>query len=382
MEDKRKRVLFIAFLTILLLPFIQKSLAIIDSGGLYGDYTVAPDMAFSWDKWWDGAYQHAKNEYLNDNGGFRVDMVHINNQVDYWLFKKLHSNSVVLGKNKVLYQADYITSKQGKDFIGHDSALYIMLKLKAIQDTMTRSGKTLILAFAPCKAFYYPNDYPANLDGPQLAPSNYTAFTHLADSLHINKIDFNAWLLAMKDTSKELLYSRQGIHWTVYGSLLAEDSLTRCIEGLRGIQMPHITWTNATHTSKARDTDDDINKALNLIIPVTTELFTYPDLIFNDDTTRKKPKVIYIGDSFIFTWVHNNYMNYTNADWEYYYYFRQVVNQGNKDTGGWLPIENYDWQSKLKTMDCIVIMYTSHNLHALGNGFIEQAFNYYYPAKK
>ncbi len=382
MEQKIKNILFRICFTVMLLPFLQLCTNAIDSAGLFGDYTNSPDVIFTWAKWWNGSYQQGKSAYVNDQGGFRRDLVRTNNQVDYWLFKKLHCNSVVLGKNQNLYQPDYINAYYGRDFIGKDSALHQMIKLKAIQDTLSRLGKTLILAYSPCKAFFYPDDYPDELKGPHIAPTNYQTFLHLADSLKLNQVDFNAWFVHMKETSKEVLYPRQGIHWSVYGALLAADSLTRYIEQLRQIKMQHMALNNLRHSSRSEDTDEDVFKALNLIFPIYTDNFTYPEIVFKEDSTRTKPKVIYIGDSFCINWIHDNYMQFSNTNWEFWFYFHQVINQDNRDKSeNWIPMNSYDWKNKIKNADCIVIMYTSHNLHELGNGFIEQSYDYFYPVK-
>jgi hypothetical protein len=382
MEQKTKKILFLICFSVMLLPFLQLCTNIVESAGLYGDYTNSPDVNFSWAKWWDGSYQQGKAAYVNDQGGFRRDLVRANNQVDYWLFKKLHCNSVVLGKNNCLYQPDYINAYYGRDFIGKDSALHQIMKLKAIQDTLARMGKTLVLAYSPCKAFYYPDDFPDDLKCTKAGPTNYQTFLQLADSLHLNQIDFNAWFLKIKQTSKDVLYPREGIHWSVYGALLAADSLTRYMEQLRHTKMQHMGWTSLRHSSRSEDTDEDVFKALNLIFPIYTDTFTYPEMVFKEDSTRTKPKVIYIGDSFCINWIHDNYMQFSNTNWEFWFYFHQIINQNNRDNpDGWIPINNYDWIGKIKSTDCIVIMYTSHNLHQLGNGFIEQAYAYFYPER-
>lgn len=383
MRDKTKNWLFRFLLLLLMMPFFQGGLRMVTTLRLWGDFTNAPDVYFSWNDWWSGTYQQQKNNYFNDQVGFRQDLVRINNQVDYSLFKKLHSNSVVLGSNQCLYQKDYINAYYGRDFVGADKILTVLIKLKAVQDTLTKLGKTVILAHAPCKAFFYPDDFPDDLKGPHVAPSNYQAYVRIADSLGINQIDYNSWFLSMKDRRKELLYSKQGIHWTVYGSLLAADSLISYVEKKRNIHMPHIYWTKTDTSSRARETDDDIYKALNLILPITRETFTYPDVKFSDDSTKTKPKVIYIGDSFISNFIHDRLMEHTNSDWEYWFYFNVVAYQNSgDDPATWRHIEDYDWMDKIKHTDCILIMYTSHNLFQLGNGFIERTYDYFYPAKK
>jgi SGNH hydrolase-like domain, acetyltransferase AlgX len=381
MENKKAR-LFILLYVALALPLLQKSFGLTETKWLKGDVSNSADVDFSWNTWWDGTYQLKKNSYFNDQAGFRPDLVRINNQLDYWLFKKLHSGFVVIGKNHCLYQEDYINSYYGRDYVGYDSISNRLTKLKAIQDTLASLGKTIVLIHAPCKAFFYPEYFPDRMKGAKVAPTNYETCVRLADSLKINQVDFNARFISLKKTCPELLYPMQGIHWTVYGSLLAGDSLTRYMEGLRHVQMPHIVWSKSERTIKARDTDDDLFSILNLILPITKEQFTYPQYSFANDSTKYRPRAIYIGDSFISNWIHDGFMANVNREWEYWFYFNLIVNAVSGDNpANCAKVQDSDWMAKIRKADCVVLMYTSHNMNQLGNGFIEKAYDYYYPEK-
>jgi hypothetical protein len=376
-----KRRLFLFILAMMLLPLVQTQFHFIESGGLFGDFSNAENINFSWKGWWDGSYQKGKTDYINDQFGFRPDFLRINNQIDYWLFRKLHSNSVVMGKNNCLYQTDYIKAYCGKDYIGADSIRKQLARLKALQDTLERLGKTIIVVHTPCKASFYPDNFPEEMECKENGISNFQTFKHIGDSLHINQIDFNSWYAAQRYKSKALLYSKQGIHWTVYGSLLVADSLTSYIEHKRNITLPHITWSKIEHTHKAKFTDADIAQALNLIFPVTTETFSYPDVHYTNQPTNLK--TIYSGDSFVWTLISDGWMEHTNKDWQFWYYFHEIKNQ--KAMAGEAPtynIPDYDWKSAMTNTDCIILLYTAHNLCQFGNGFIEQAYNYYYPNKQ
>ena len=94
-----------------------------------------------------------------------------------------------------------------------------------------------------------------------------------------------------------------------------------------------------------------------------------------------KPKVIYIGDSFLFQWMDQWFFDNTNFDWQIWYYFRKVYDRPTLNGKQMVAIANYDWLSELNKNDCIVVMYTSHNLHELGEGFIEKAYAHYYPER-
>lgn len=377
MQSSIKSGLFIFLFAVLSLPMVQQYFPLVKSGGLNGYFATAPNIEFSWSKWMNSYYQDSTTRYLNDNTGFRADLIRINNQIDFSLFDKVHSEWRILeGKHNTAYQDVYIYAYTGRDYIGYDSIYHRMKKLRAIQDTLERLGKTVLLIHAPNKAYFYPEDIPDELAKTRSARTNLNTYLRVGDSIGIHQADFNGWFMSMKSISKELLYPRQGFHWSVYGSWLAADSLARYIEQTRNIHMRRPVMGNISHTTKAQDTDDDLVKGFNIIFPVTTETFSYPDIAYSQDTTR--PRVIYIGDSFLFTWMNSGFMDNTNAQWQIWYYFRYLLNSSNRAPEQ-TPLGDMDWVQEIEHTDCVILMYTSRNLAQMGDGFIEQAYAHYYP---
>ncbi len=378
--------LFILLMLILAFPLLQQGLSFYDSGKVNGAVVAAGDSTFSWDKWWEGSYQKQKNLYLNDNTGCRPDLVRINNQVDYWLYNKLHANGVVIGQDECLYEKFYIDEYYGLDFLGETVIREKLRKLKKVQDTLERLGKTFVFVYAPSKAYYFPDKFPKELELKQKKnATNYETFKRMGDSTGIHQLDFNAWFLSMKASSKELLFSRLGTHWTVYGSLLAEDSLIKYIERSRNIQMPEVQWKEVVRTDTPRRTDDDLAAGLNLLTKFKKERFTYPKYGYNFGENKTQPKAIYIGDSFVWTWVNNRLMHSINKDWDVWYYFNEAWN--DKSFSGFepmRPIENFDWAKELLGTDCLIALYTPANFKGFNydGAFIDKMYQYFYPDKK
>ena len=200
------------------------------------------------------------------------------------------------------------------------------------------------------------------------------------DSLGINQVDVDNWFLSMKHTSKEPHFSKQGIHWSVYGAILAEDTLVKFMEQRRHIRMPHPAWSEIVRTNMLREGDNDVAADLNLIFPEADETMSYPVLKDEPpDSTKKKPKVIYLGDSFAFKLLLSGKMDKLNSECEYWGYFDEV--HGIKPDK-FTYIRNYDWKAALDKTDCLVLIYTTFNYAHLGDGFIEAAYDHYYPAKE
>jgi hypothetical protein len=376
-EQIKKRLLYGA-LILLLLPALQQQFHFIHSGKLKGGFKEAVDSTFSISSWLSATYQHQHEQYINDHTGFRPDIVRINNQLDYSLFDICHAEWTVKGKDNYLFQGPYILAYYGRDFVGYDNALQKALKLKALQDTLARLGKSLILAYLPSKATFYPEYFPADRVEARMQMTNHNYFRHVGDSLGINQVDMDAWFLSMKGKSHEPLFSKQGIHWTLYGAILGGDSLMRYVEKLRHIHIQHPQWSGMEHTDNLRAGDDDVASELNLIFPVAHETMAYPVIHDTTDTTGKI-NAIYIGDSYAQKMVEFGILHYMNNQCELWSYYNEMHDiNGHK----FAYIRDYNWQAAINRADIVVIAYTSFNFPVLGNGFIEQAYDYYYPHSK
>lgn len=381
MEYKIKNGLFIFLFIVLLLPAAQQFLPFAESGKLYGFFEESKYRPFSWSGWWDGSYREETSKYLNDQAGFRADIVRMNNQLEYTLFGKLRGAWLAPGKDHYLFQTHHINAYYGRDYIGYNAIRTKLSKYKAICDTLSRLGKTIILIHSPCKAFYYPEYLPDAYKSAVRQSTNYETYSRLADSMNINQIDFNAWFVSMKQTTTHPLYTKQGIHWSVYGSLLAADSLINYLEGKRNKHMRHPVWTSIVRTNVPRDPDDDLAKTTNLVYPLVTETFSYPVLFYAQSATAVRPATIYIGDSFLDTWQNSGLLDSINTGWQIWNHFSGIKNKDYRQSTPDLNITNYDWIDAVKNTDCIIIMYTSFNMNELGDGFIEKTFDHFYPSK-
>ncbi len=378
--------LFTLFSVVLLLPFLQQCLHFVESGPLLGAFTGSADVTFSYKGWWDGSYQKQKTLFVNDSVGFRPDLVRLNNQVDFVFFNKLHAGETYAGPGNYLFQKAYVDEYDGADCMGAAKIRDELIKLKLIQDTLERLGKTFILVYAPSKPYFFPDKIPGILraTGGQKM-SDYKIFRRLGDSLMIKQLDFNALFVAMKDTSQGGLMTKQGCHWSKYGSLLAADTLIKFIERDRKIKMPEIVVTKMHYTDTAQSPDNDLAATTNLIFPITKERFCYPEFHYESAKGAVKPKVIYIGDSFIWLWIYDGLMQNTNSDWEYWSYFRDVLNiktiQGESPNS---DIQHSNWKKSLMDADCIVVTFTPVNLHLFDRDdfFIETIYSFFYPGRK
>ena len=374
-------ILLTLVLSVMALPMIQQNFMFADNGTLYGYIVNDSNEHFSLKKWWDGTYQEQKTKYLNDSIGFRPWLVRLHNEVDYELFKKSNAPSIVIGKHDHLYEPVYINEYCGKNnIITQELARERLIKLKKIQDTLTGMGITFIYVFAPSKAHFYPNDFPDTVTCSQPASGSFTLYKPIVDSLGINLIDFNKWFLTIKDTSKHLLMSKQGIHWSAYGAKLASDSLVRYIEQTRNIRMPHLIIRKLTRSIKPYNTSNDLALTLNLLFPHNgPDTITHlDDFVLESDNTTK-PNAIYVGDSYLWTYKEFYFMDYIHENYEFWYYMNEVWDKntfaGKNEV---IPFSQYNWQASLSKTDILILQLSEPNITTRTNSFIEHVYKHFF----
>ncbi len=54
--------------------------------------------------------------------------------------------------------------------------------------------------------------------------------------------------------------------------------------------------------------DADYGASANLIVPLK-EKYCAPEFSFEADSGKVKPKIIFVGDSYVWTWIHGSVLN-------------------------------------------------------------------------
>ncbi len=372
-----KNGLLILFLLVLAAPGLDSFLNFGKFNKLHGAIVLEKDTTFSLKAWWTGGYQHQKEKYLNDNIGLRPAFVRINNQLDYSLFGKMHAHDVVMGKNQELFEDNYIKAYYGKDYIGDARIKELMHKLRFIQDSLQRAGKALLLTFVPSKGRFYPEYFPDHLRDTFTEKSNYLQMRKQALEAGINVLDLNGWYVRRKGKTEHPLFSKMGIHWTHWGADHAADSLNHRLAQLLHLDLPDIRFGAVVCTDTSRG-ENDIEKALNLIWPITTETLCYNTLSF-DQTHKQKPKVIFIGDSFFWTLLSDNIPQNCYARFNFWNYFTEIFD--NDVITGKAPrtyIKDTDWKARIAQNDALILFFTEPNLIQYDKaGFIDSLYASY-----
>ena len=267
-----------------------------------GSYTVYEKPSLSIKNWFSGDFQSQFDRYFNQQFQYRTFFIELNNQFYLSCFKEARANGTVIGENNYMYESKYISSYLGKDFLGKEKLNEKINKLIRIQNYLKEQHTDMILILAPNKARFYPEYFPSSYRSDTKRQSNFDYMRSQLKKTHLNYIDFDSWLIALKgDTSMqphEKLFTKYGTHWSEYSGLMAADSLLRYITSLKKIPRFSIIIDSVQHTHEARGTDHDIGDGLNLLFHLPKENYWYPNYHVNVNSSLQQLSILAIGDSF------------------------------------------------------------------------------------
>lgn len=360
--------LFYSLLVVFSFLLLQTNYKFIKSGSLKGAFVPAKNVDFSFKDWFSGTFQQKRDAYLNENFGFRNDAVRLNNQLDYSLYRQSNVSKIIVGKDDYLYENLYLDSYLGISFTSNERLENKIKTIRTLQDTLAKQNKYLLTIIAPGKGYFYPEMIPDNY-GKQQEHTNYDVFLEFSKQNNINLIDFNAWFMGMKDTSRYCLYPQRGTHWSNYGTVLAADSLLRYIEGVKEVDLPEISWDKIEVSENCRGIDCDIEETLNLIFKYSNQALAYPKVKINKKG-KDKIKTLIVGDSF--------YWNLFGIDLHYsafaknstFFFYNKTVHP-KRDVIK--PAKELDILAEIDQVDLVILMSSDPSLPWLGWGFAEKA---------
>lgn len=294
--EKIKKYCFVFLLLLLFVPMTQKFIKFHISEPLNGTAAFGNYPSFHYKDWISGKYQQLAELFVNDNFGFRNDLLRLTNSLDFWAFRTANAGNIVVGKEGYLF-FDYnierylgIKTQDKKQIDSLFTATDVMRK------KLNERGVELIFVIAPSNAYYYSDKFPPQYDSYQKKENDYDYYLSKLNEYNIPYVDYNKWFLEIKDTVSINLFPKHGTHYTYFSAVWVADSLVKFIEKNKGIDMPEII-IESTSVDSMKKYEHDLENVLNLAYPLDDEKLYYYNLRFNTEG-KSKPKVLTVGDSF------------------------------------------------------------------------------------
>ena len=290
-------------MAILWLPLIQEQFDIFKVKPLTGftEKTDFPELTC--ESYSEGKYQIQLEKYVSENFGFRENVIRIYNQYIWAFFKKTYIHFLTPGKdNWIFYEgavkdyygteqySSFSTAEKAKDYF--DKNVEMMCQLRNVLQSYDIEFLSFI---APSKVYVYPEYLPRrDKDTTTINSLDYYSKA-LADAGFPN-IEMTSWFRNMKDTMDYPVFPKTDNHWQ-YTAVYGYDSLFRFMNSLNDFGIPKIKYGKPEPYYIKCHNDE---ASLNLLFPIINKSEDYKlNVEIECDENCRKPKVLFIGDSFI-----------------------------------------------------------------------------------
>lgn len=377
MSRRIKNIAFIILMTMLSLPMFQHLTKLFHPGELHGAFVLSEYPEFTWKSWMDGTYQSAYDRYTEDHIGFRSFFVRLNNQIQFSLYHKTNAEGIVIGKDNILHEYDYIRAYTGEDFMGKEMITENLQKVKFLQVYLKNTFNIdFILMFEPSKARVYPETIPDSYLENGISLSNYEFYTQKARELKVDFIDLNSFFMQVRDTSRYPLYPPYGIHWSEYTLAFVTDTLIKYIEDKQKIDLPEFEVETRLVKDSISHFDYDAGQTLNLLFRLPHPKLPYCFYSFKDDSTKTRPMVLAVADSYYWN-IFNTRVPLNLFTNQAFWYFNSKVYPEFYFKDTWT--QDLDLKTEIEKQDVIILGVTERFLYKFGWDFVRQVYKLYSP---
>lgn len=382
-RDTRRRtkydiVLFGILMVLLFLPMLQRHMLHIPLKPLNGVVIETEKPDFNLASIRSGDYAKQEEAYLSEHFGFREPVIRLYNQYLWDFYKKTYAHDVVAGKKGWLYTPESVRDYYGTEMRRWQSSPEAARQyydreiryMNRVRDILKENDVELLAFIAPEKSFLYSEYLPER----EHDTSTFNAceyFLQQFEETGFPCIDMTGWFEQMKDTVSYPLIPQTGAHW-VFPAVYAADSLFRYMGDLKGIELPQLK-IGALHESDNHGADNDLEQLLNLALPIWKRHGYSPtaEVRVKGEPGCVKPKVLFIGNSFMWGITDKVPMREVFDDFEFWYYFSTAYSGDNLTETK--PVVDLNLLEKMLDFDYIVWFTTGNQLNKGTNGFASSA---------
>lgn len=369
-------VLFAILMVFLFMPIVQEWTDFIPVKLLKGAFEPTPKPELTFENYCSNTYQAQIEKYVSENFGFREPVIRLYNQYVWSAFNKTYCHFIVPGKEGYLYYDLAVNEHFGTELPKHyksneeamkdaDAELRQMNKLRHV---LKDYGIEFVAFIAPDKPEVYPEYLPRrDADTSTIHMTEY--YSRRMDEMGFPFINMTDWFMSMKDTVSFPLFPKTDSHWR-YSAIYGYDSLFRFINTLDGeAKFPNIhIGPPIAYESDEMEGDEE---TLNLIFRIRGDKTKYKsDITVDDDTIHRKPKVLFVGDSFI--WSMSQFMPARQilADKEIWFY-NNTAFVGFENSS--MSVKDIDRLSHILNADYVVFYSAGHQWWEATYGFAKDA---------
>lgn len=370
----------IAFVVLLFLPIIQRSIKILPRLQLHGTFKQAEKPKLSWNSWMDGSFQSAYETYFNQRQGLRVYFIRVHNQIHYSLFGTAPDTGgtvIVVGKDGYLYEQSYVKLYNTENRYPEEDLRDIARRVRRLQDEVRKMGVGFLLVISPSKVEIYPEHLPEErlLPGRDQRKSTYDVFIPMLKEEGVELIDTKELFVDWKKTEPYPLFARTGTHWNYISAGRVVGLMMDRLSGQLGRSLPLIELIDVKVDRTIYGADNDLGDLMNLWTRKRLAGDQYhPVFRRSPGDGERKPDILIVGDSFCHTIVDVLNNNDLVANTDLFYYFKRLFDSPADEFGSPIRHAELDWRGDIFKRDAIVLQLNEYWLPKVGFGFMDGAF--------
>ena len=367
-------ILFTILMVLLFLPMLQAHVLLIPLKPLNGVTIETEKPEFELESYRSGAYAKQEEAFVGEHFGFREPIIRLYNQYLWSCYKKTYAHDVMAGKQGWLYTPESVSDYYGTELLNWQPSVEEARRnferevkyLCHARDILKENDVELLAFIAPEKSFVYP-EYLPDGEHDTTTINACATFLHRFAENGFPCIDMTSWVKQMKDTVDYPVIPQTGAHW-VFPAVYAADSLFRFMGDLKGIELPKLK-IGKLHESNNHGTDNELERLLNLSLPIRKRNGYSPtaEVTAEGGPNSVKPKVLFVGNSYMWGMAYRVPMREVFSDMEFWYYFSTAYSGEHlTDTQ---PVVDLNLLEKLLDFDYIVWFTTGNQLNKGTNGF-------------
>lgn len=369
-------ILFTLLMVFFFVPIVQEWTSIFPIKLLKGAFEPTPKPELTFDNYRSNTYQTQIEKYVSEHFGLREPVIRIYNQYLWSAYNKTYCHFIMPGKKGYLYYTVAVNEHYGtelskfyssndKAMADADKELRMMNKLRYV---LKDYGIEFLAFIAPDKPEVYPEYLPRrDADTTTIHLSDY--YSHRMTETGFPFINMTEWFVSMRDTVSVPLFPKTDSHWR-YSAIYGYDSLFRFINSLDGeAKFPtlHIGPPIAYESDKLEGDEE----TLNLIFPIRGGRTKYKsEITIEDDSLHRKPKMLFVGDSFIWSMGEFLPARQIMTDWEVWFYNNTSVTASTNRSES---VKDIDRLSRILNVDYVVFYSAGHQWREATYGFTKDA---------
>ncbi len=369
------------FLLILSVPLIQMKFGLLTQEELYGSEIKTNLPTITIKNWHEGEWQSQFSDWFAQNFNLKSLLVKIDNQINYELFQEISAKSnspVILGRNNYLFEKGYIDSLNNRDVVPLTELVEQVEQYMLLTEELLKRNITLLLLIAPTKASHHRDLIPDKylLQEKYRQPTNYERIVPLLKERNAIYIDGHELFKDWQKESEHTLFATGGTHWGYVGLCKLNQELIRVLTQMTKKNILNINCEPTVIEEELYSANRDLLNLANLLDE--SDFITptpYPRITSIKRGDEWQPKILFVGDSFLWTLTAMlRDQNVYDVEQMYYYFNTAVTYPG--EISEEIDRYNWDWENRVLNQDIIIIEASETAVNNIGFGFMDLLLEY------